>query len=81
MKCKYSDIKSIYDWCEKYATTEDKQLLGKQASSDCIAYYTPSNANWCYMIEIVKYNGNLYKAITVFGEIKAVQPLNVQDIK
>lgn len=30
IKCKYSDIKAIYDWCDRYADEEARQLIGTQ---------------------------------------------------
>ena len=48
IKCKYADIKAIYDWCEKYADDEARELIGTQPSTHIIAYFTPSNANWSY---------------------------------
>ena len=55
IKCKYSDIKAIYDWCEKYADEEARELIGTQPSTHIIAYFTPSNANWAYQVGIVQY--------------------------
>lgn len=28
VKCKYSDIKDIFEWCEKYADDEARELIG-----------------------------------------------------
>ena len=73
MKCKYSDIKAIYEWCDKYADEEARQLIGTQPSCHIVAYYTPSQANWSYQVGIVKYNASYYEAVLVFGEVKAVR--------
>ena len=72
-KCKYSDIKAIYDWCDKYADNEAKELIGTQPSTHIIAYYAPSSANWCYQVGILKYNNSYYEAVLVFGEVRAVR--------
>ena len=77
IKCKYSDIKAIYDWCEKYADEEARQLIGTQPSTHIIAYYTPSQANWAYQVGIVKYNANFYECVLVFGEVRAVRLCNM----
>lgn len=77
IKCKYSDIKAIYDWCEKYADKEAKDLIGTQPSTHIIAYFTPSQANWSYQIGIVNYKNNFYEVVLVFGEVRAVRLCNI----
>lgn len=77
IKCKYSDIKDIYDWCERYADAEARELIGTQPSMYLIAHFAPSGANWCYQLGLVHYKGNYYQAVTVFGEVKAVRPAYV----
>lgn len=76
IKCKYSDIKELYDWTEKYADETEKAYLGKQYSIKAYAYYTPSQANWSYLLGIVELDGILYDVVTVFGAIKAIKPSN-----
>lgn len=73
IKCKYSDIKAIFDWCDKYADEEARQLIGTQPSTHIIAYYTPSNANWSYQVGIVQYGQSHYECVLVFGEVRAVR--------
>lgn len=73
IKCKYADIKAIYDWCDKYADEEAKKLLNKQLSIRETAYYTPSQANWSYIMGLVKVGDNVYEVVEVFGAIKAVR--------
>ena len=73
IKCKYQDIKDIYDWCDNYADDEAKELIGTQPSAHLIAYFTPSQANWAYQVGIVKYNASYYEVVLVFGEVKAVR--------
>ena len=73
VKCKYSDIKAIYEWCENYADEHAKMLIGTQPSCHIVAYYTPSQANWSYQVGIVKYNASYYEVVLVFGEAKAVR--------
>jgi hypothetical protein len=34
-----------------------------------VAYYTPSYANWSYRVMITPHAGNLYEAVTQFGEV------------
>lgn len=77
IKCKYQDIKDIYDWCEKYADDEAKELIGTQPSTHLTAYFTPSQANWAYQIGIVHYKGNAYECVLVFGEVRAVRLCNI----
>ena len=67
IKCKYSDIEDIFNWCEQYADEEARQLIGTQPSTHLIAYFTPSNANWSYQVGIVQYKGNTYECVLVFG--------------
>lgn len=67
VKCKYSDIKDIFEWCEKYADDEARELIGTQPSTHIIAYYTPSQANWSYQVGVV------------FGEVKAVKLANIPE--
>ena len=73
VKCKYADVKAIFDWCEEYADAEAKELIGKQPSYHTIAWYAPSNANWAYHIGQVMYKGNVYEGVFVFGECRAVR--------
>ena len=73
MKCKYSDIKAIFEWCEQYADEEARELIGTQPSTHIIAYFTPSNANWCYHVGIVHYKRSYYECVLVFGEVRAVR--------
>lgn len=73
MECKYRDIKDIFNWCEKYADEEAKELIGTQPSTHIIAHFTPSQANWSYQIGILRYKQNYYEAVLVFGEVRAVR--------
>lgn len=77
IKCKCSDIKAIYNWCDKYADDEAKELIGTQPSAHLIAYYTPSQANWSYQVGILTYKGNAYEVVLVFGEVRAVRLCNI----
>lgn len=73
IKCKYSDIKAIYDWYHKYADDEARELIGTQPSTHLIAYFTPSQANWSYQVGIVHYKKSFYEVVLVFGEVRAVR--------
>lgn len=73
MECKYRDVKDIFNWCEKYADEEAKELIGTQPSTHIIAHFTPSQANWSYQIGILRYKQNYYEAVLVFGEVRAVR--------
>lgn len=73
IKCKYSDIRDIFNWCENYADEEAKELIGTQPSTHIIGYFTPSNANWCYHVGIVHYKKSFYEVVLVFGEVRAVR--------
>lgn len=77
IQCKKRDISDIFTWCEKYADDEAKELIGTQPSAHIVAYFTPSQANWSYQIGIVKYNNNFYEVVLVFGEVRAVRPVNI----
>ena len=77
IKCKYSDIKAIYEWYKRYADDKMAQLYNTQPSTYTIAYYTPSQANWSYEIGLVCIDGETYKVVTVFGQVKAVMPTNM----
>lgn len=77
MKCKYRDIKAIFDWCEQYADAEARELIGTQPSFHLTAYYVPSGANWAYQVGIVNYKGNAYECVLVFGEVRAVRSCNI----
>lgn len=77
IKCKASDIKAIFDWCDKYADEEARELIGTQPSTHIIAYFTPSSANWSYQVGIVRYKRDFYEAVLVFGEVRAVRLCNI----
>lgn len=77
MECKYRDVKDIFNWCEKYADEEAKELIGTQPSTHIIAHFTPSQANWSYQIGILKYKQNYYETVLVFGEVRAVRLCNI----
>lgn len=72
-QCKYKDIKAIYEWYDKYADNEARELIGTQPTTHIIAYFAPSNANWCYQVGIVKFNNSYYEVVLVFGEVRAVR--------
>lgn len=73
IKCKYRDIKAIYEWCDKYADEEARELIGTQPSTHIIAYFAPAGANWCYHIGLVQVKNNYYECVLVFGQVKAVR--------
>lgn len=77
IKCKYADVKAIFEWCERYADEEARELIGTQPSTHIIAYFTPAQANWSYQVGIVKYKGNAYECVLVFGEVRAVRLCNI----
>ncbi len=77
IKCKYADIKAIYDWYHKYADEKMAKLYDKQLSTHDVAYYVPSGANWAYRVGLVMVDGVPYTVVTVFGAIKAVMPANI----
>ena len=77
VKCKYSDIKAIYDWSDKYADEHAKSLIGTQPSCHIVAYYTPSQANWSYQIGLVMLEQVAYEVVLVFGQVKAVRLANI----
>lgn len=77
MKCKYKDIKEIYDWCEQYADDHAKSLIGTQPSCHIIAYFTPAQANWSYQIGLVMLEQVAYEVVLVFGQVKAVRLANI----
>lgn len=77
VKCKYQDIKAIYDWCEEYADSEARGLIGTQPSIFYTAYYTPSQANWSYQIGLVYVGEQAYEVVSVFGVVKAVRLANI----
>lgn len=81
IKCKYSDIKEIYDWYQDNAGYEEMEIKGKQLTVAEFAYYTPSTANWSYKLGVIKYKNSYYKVVTVFGEIKAIAPFGVPEYK
>lgn len=75
VKTKYRDVKAIYNWYEEYGQNNEdcKALVGTQPSVLQYGYFTPSQANWSYILGYVKYNNNIYKVVTVFGEVRAAQ--------
>lgn len=77
IKCKYKDIKDIFEWCDKYADEEAWELIGTQPSTHIVAYFTPSQTNWSYQVGIVKYKQNFYECVLVFGEVRAVRLCNI----
>lgn len=77
MKCKYKDIKAIYDWYNSYADEKMAKLYNTQPSIHTIAYYIPSRANWNYQVGLVMVDGVPYTVVTVFGHVKAVMPANI----
>lgn len=77
IQCKMRDVNAIYDWYKRYADEKMARLYDTQPSVYDIAYYTPSQANWCYKIGLVSVDGEIYKVITVFGHVKAVMPTNM----
>lgn len=77
IKCKYQDVKEIYEWCDKYADDHAKTLIGTQPSCHIVAYFTPSQANWSYQIGLVMLEQQAYEVVLVFGVVKAVRLANI----
>lgn len=77
VRCKYSDVKAIYDWYDKYADDKMASLCGTQPSCHIVAYYTPSQANWSYQIGLVMVDEMVYEVVLVFGQVKAVRLANI----
>lgn len=73
MRCRYSDIKEIYDWSERFADEKVKRIIGKQLTIWETAYFTPSQANWSYRVGLVKVGRDTYEVVEVFGEIRAAR--------
>ena len=54
------------------------ELVGSQRASIYaeylgeFGYFQPSNANWAYIAEYIKYNGQPLLIVTSFGEIMGV---------
>lgn len=77
IKCKYSDIKEIYDWYKRFADEKLASYYDLQPNIHQTAYYTPSQANWSYCLGVVMLDGQVYDVVTVFGSIKALRPANL----
>lgn len=75
VRAKYADVRAIYNWYEEYGQNqaECKELIGSQPNIQQYGYYTPSQANWSYILGYLKYNNSIYKVVTVFGEVRAAQ--------
>lgn len=74
------DINIIYNWCERFGkdySGDMMALIGTSPSITEIAYYTPSQANWSYIIGLLMVDGLVYKVVTLFGQIKAIMPIQL----
>lgn len=54
---------------------ELRKLLGKLVSAEYFSYYTPSDANWSYMVGVAKIDGEIYEIVTAFGSIVGARKL------
>lgn len=64
MKALYREVKELIKW-----GAENQEILGKQPHIYQTGYFTPSNANWSYVIGFTNYNGQDYEVVTQFGEV------------
>lgn len=49
------------------------ELRGKQVSDFrhlFVGHYTPTNSNWSYQISVVEHRGEMFKVVSVFGQIQ-----------
>ena len=60
---------------ERIRQNTPAELVGMQRTNICaqylgeLGYYQPTNANWAYIAEYIKYNGQPLLIVTQFGEI------------
>lgn len=80
---KYKDIKATYE--RQDAQVENGFLT--QAEIDevkeigdpmgyTLGYYSPSGANWAYEKKLIRYKGEIYEVVLVFGWAKAVAKIS-----
>lgn len=72
-KATYKNIKWLLD-CDGSRDVE-KIFEGIQPRGYDIAYYTPSTANWCYGVSIVKLDNKIYEVVTQFGVVRGGREL------
>ena len=79
IKCKYADIKDVFDWYEKHGKNnpEIKALIGTSPDVLTLAWYSPSGTNWTYKLGLLEIGCTQYLIVTVFGEVKAAQVVDV----
>ena len=51
----------------------------RQLNGITIGYHTPAGANWAYVIEIISYNGRIYKTVQVFGRIQHAAYMSIMN--
>lgn len=64
MKATYREVKDLIKWGK-----ENPTILGKQPRIFQTGYFTPSSANWSYIIGLTNINGQDYEVVTQFGAI------------
>lgn len=62
---KHADVK----WYLKYGQDVAEMFGTIQPMGEIVDAYWPSNANWAYQRQIVKFNGEIYDVLTQFGSV------------
>lgn len=80
---KYRDIKATYERQENqlasaYLTPEEvAEIKGiGDPTGYSLGYYIPSGANWAYEKKLIRYKGEFYEVVLVFGWAKAVAKIS-----
>lgn len=66
---KMKDVNNLIKWGQN---NDVVKLLVKQQTQlpiSMIAYYAPSQANWCYQIGLASVGGIVYELVTQFGAV------------
>ena len=80
---KYKDIKATYERQDAqvengFLTTEEIAEIKDIAEpmGYTLGYYTPSGANWAYEKKLIRYKGETYEVVLVFGWAKAIAKIS-----
>ena len=69
MKILYKEIVRLKNELDNYPVLLAARAQDLQPSLQTIGYFSPSGANWSYIVGYTRINGDVYQVVTQFGQI------------
>ena len=69
MKVPYKEVTRLKNALDNYPVLIAARAQDLQPSLETIGYFSPSGANWSYIVCYTRINGDVYLVVTRFGQI------------